>query len=59
MRGRVGAHPYHRGHRTMTVEDIKRALGVLELRERLIFKLGVFAALRPGRFLVYVGPGFQ
>ena len=36
------------GHRTMTVEDIKRALGVLELRERLIFKLGVFAALRPG-----------
>jgi len=48
MRGRVGAHPYHRGHRTMTVEDIKRALGVLELRERLIFKLGVFAGLRPG-----------
>ena len=48
MRGRVGANPYHRGHRTMTVEDIKRALGVLELRERLIFKLGVFAALRPG-----------
>ena len=36
------------GHRTMTVEDIKRALGVLELRERLIFKLGVFAGLRPG-----------
>ncbi len=32
----------------MTVEDIKGALGVLELRERLIFKLGVFAALRPG-----------
>jgi len=32
----------------MTVEDIERALGVLELRERLIFKLGVFAGLRPG-----------
>jgi len=36
------------GHPTMTVEQIKLALNVLELRERLIFKLAVFAGLRPG-----------
>jgi integrase len=35
-------------HRTMTVEEIKRAFGVLELRERLILKLAVLAGLRPG-----------
>jgi integrase len=35
-------------HRVMTVADIKQALGVLGLRERLIFKLAVFAGLRPG-----------
>jgi len=34
-------------HRTMTVDEIKRALDVLELRERLIFKLAVLAGLRP------------
>src|SRR5215831_20695859 len=35
-------------HRTMTVDEIKRAFSVLELRERLIFKLAVFAGVRPG-----------
>jgi len=35
-------------HRTMTVDEIKRAFDVLELRERLIFKLAVLAGLRPG-----------
>jgi integrase len=35
-------------HRVMTIEQIKLALGVLELRERLIFKLAVFAGMRPG-----------
>ena len=35
-------------HRTMTVDEVKRALCVLELRERLIFKLAVLAGLRPG-----------
>jgi integrase len=35
-------------HRTMTVNEIKRAFGVLDLRERLIFKLAVLAGLRPG-----------
>src|SRR5262252_4894143 len=35
-------------HRTMTMDDIKGALGVLELRERLIFKLAVLVGLRPG-----------
>jgi integrase len=32
----------------MTVDEIKRAFGVLELRERLIFKFAVLAGLRPG-----------
>src|SRR5262249_48780369 len=35
-------------HRTMAVDEIKRAFGALELRERLIFKLAVLAGLRPG-----------
>jgi site-specific recombinase XerD len=35
-------------HRTMTKEEIKLALTVLDLRERLIFELAVFANLRPG-----------
>src|SRR5262252_2024808 len=35
-------------HRTMTVEEVKRAFDVLELRERLIFKLAVLVGLRPG-----------
>ena len=30
-------------HRTMAVDEVKRALSVLELRERLIFKLAVLA----------------
>jgi integrase len=34
--------------RVMTVEEVKLALTVLGLRERLIFKLAVFAGLRPG-----------
>jgi integrase len=38
-------------HRTMTVDEIKRAFDVLELRERLIFKLAVLAGLRPGEIL--------
>jgi integrase len=32
----------------MTVDEVKLALTVLDLRERLIFKLAVFAGLRPG-----------
>jgi integrase len=35
-------------HRAMSAEDVKLAVTVLELRERLIFKLAVFAGLRPG-----------
>ena len=35
-------------HCTITVDEIKRAFAVLELRERLIFKLAVLAGLRPG-----------
>jgi integrase len=35
-------------HRAMTVDEVKRAFSVLELRERLIFKLAVHAGLRPG-----------
>ncbi len=35
-------------HRTLTIEEVKRALAALELRERLIVKLAVFAGLRPG-----------
>ena len=35
-------------HRTMTVDDVKLALTVLDLRERLVFKLAVFAGMRPG-----------
>jgi hypothetical protein len=30
----------------MTIDDVKRALTVLGLRERLVFKLGVFAGMR-------------
>jgi integrase len=37
--------------RTMTVEQIRLALSVLELRERLIFKMAVFLGLRPGEIL--------
>lgn len=32
----------------MAVEEVKLALTVLDLRERLIFKFGVFVGLRPG-----------
>jgi integrase len=35
-------------HPTMTVDEIKRGSSVLELRERLIWKLALFAGLRPG-----------
>jgi integrase len=35
-------------HRTMTIDEVKRAFTVLKLRERLIFKLAVLAGLRPG-----------
>jgi integrase len=35
-------------HRTMTVDEVKLALTVLDLRERVVFKLAVFAGLRPG-----------
>jgi len=35
-------------HRTMSAEEVKLAVTVLDLRERLIFKLAVFAGLRPG-----------
>src|SRR5436305_2833336 len=37
--------------RTMTVEQIRLALSVLDLRERLIFKMAVFLGLRPGEIL--------
>src|SRR5262249_13059478 len=37
-----------RQHRTMTKNEVKSALSVLDLRERLIFELAVFAGLRPG-----------
>jgi integrase len=33
---------------TMEVDEVKLGLTVLDLRERLIFKLAVFAGLRPG-----------
>jgi site-specific recombinase XerD len=35
-------------HRAMTVDEVKRALAALELRERLIVKLAILAGLRPG-----------
>ena len=37
--------------RTMTVDQIRLALSVLDLRERVIFKLAVFLGLRPGEIL--------
>jgi integrase len=37
--------------RTMTVDEIRLALSVLDLRERVIFKLAVFLGLRPGEIL--------
>jgi len=35
-------------HRTMSADNVKLAVTVLDLRERLIFKLAVFVGLRPG-----------
>jgi integrase len=35
-------------HRTMTVEQIRTAFGVLATRERLIFKIGIIGGMRPG-----------
>jgi len=35
-------------HPTMTVEHIRKALEVLEVRERTIFKLAILAGMRPG-----------
>ena len=35
-------------HRTMTVDEVKRTFGALELRERLIVKLAILAGMRPG-----------
>ena len=35
-------------HRTMSADQVKAALAVLELRERLVFKLAVLAGMRPG-----------
>jgi integrase len=37
--------------RTMTIDEVNLAIGALDLRERLIFKLAVFAGLRPGEIL--------
>src|SRR5436305_8912308 len=37
--------------RTMTGEQIRLALSVLDLRERLVFKMAVFIGLRPGEIL--------
>jgi len=37
--------------RVLTVEQIRVALQVLELRERLIFRLAVFEGMRPGEIL--------
>jgi len=37
--------------RVLTVEQIRIALEVLELRERLIFRLAVFEGMRPGEIL--------
>jgi integrase len=34
--------------RVMTLQDVQRAIVVLELRERLVFKLATVAGLRPG-----------
>jgi integrase len=35
----------------MTPDEIRRALSVLELRERLIFRMAVFDGMRPGEIL--------
>jgi hypothetical protein len=40
-------------HRRMTKDEVKFALSVLDLRERLIFELAVFAGLRPAKSLLY------
>ncbi len=39
------------GKRFMTPDEIRRALSVLELRERLIFRMAVFDGMRPGEIL--------
>jgi integrase len=39
-------------HRTMTVEQIRTAFGVLAIRERVIFKLAILGGMRPGEIFV-------
>jgi integrase len=39
-------------HRVMTVEQIRTALGVLAMRERVIFKLAILGGMRPGEIFV-------
>ncbi len=41
--------------RSMTKEQARLALSILDLRERVIFLLAVLAGLRPGEFSLYVG----
>ncbi len=39
------------GKRVMTPEEIRLALGALDLRERLMFRMAVFDGMRPGEIL--------
>lgn len=39
------------GSQTMSVEEVERALGAVEFREKVILQLAVFAGMRPGELL--------
>src|SRR4051794_19444295 len=42
--------------RVLTKEDVRRALSVLDVRERLVFRMAVFNGLRPGEiFAIQLG----
>jgi hypothetical protein len=46
-----------RAKRTMTKKQVRLALSVLDLRERIIFLLAVLVGMRPGKFLRCAGQG--
>lgn len=43
----------------MTAEEVNRYLGVLDLRERLMARLAIFAGLRPGEILALRWGGLE
>ena len=46
----------HRRKRVLTKEEVRRALSILDVRERLVFRMAVFNGMRPGEiFAIQIG----